>query len=214
MKTARLLTFIFLTCTFKAFAVALTTTTPATISSVGNNTIPQVAVNASGNGLAVWQKTTRTQIEAAFFNNGTSSWTSPLIIGQGGSPQIGIDSNSNGIAVWVNQNQIQAARFHFSTKTWSSPIFLTSSGFNTLPKLSVGSTGNALAVWVNASAGVAAQVQSAVFDSSSSAWSAVVNVSTQPGATPVVGTDQNGNGLIVWQDLNTGSILFSRAVKR
>ena len=75
--------------------------------NAGGANRPQIAVDASGNALAVWTQSdgTRTNIWANRFTAATSSWgTATLIetdnLGDAFGPQIAFDASGHALAVW------------------------------------------------------------------------------------------------------------------
>ncbi len=73
------------------------------LSSGGINASPQIAVNSSGNALAVWYNSTSQEILARSYNASTGVWSSSLSLVSGTSsfPQVSIDDLNKGIVVWL-----------------------------------------------------------------------------------------------------------------
>ena len=73
--------------------------------NAGNASVPQIAIDANGNALAVWTQSdgTRYNIWSNRFIAGTGWGTAALIETDNGSaydPQITVDPNGNALAVW------------------------------------------------------------------------------------------------------------------
>ena len=117
---------------------------------------PQIAVDSSGNALAVW-----TQSDGARFNilanrfDG-NSWGSAVLIetdnaGFAYQPQIAVDSSGNALAVWAQSDgtrvNIRANRFNGSN--WGNAVLIETNndGDADSPQIAIDSSGNALVVW-------------------------------------------------------------------
>jgi len=118
---------------------------------------PQVATDASGNALAVWQQHdgTRTNIWANRYTAGTGWGTAALIetdnAGAATDPQIAMDANGNALAVWSqfdgSRVNLLANRYTAGTG-WGTPTLIESETGNARePKIAFDAAGNALAVW-------------------------------------------------------------------
>jgi hypothetical protein len=127
-------------------------------TSDGDAAQPQIAIDASGNALAVWQlyDGKSFQIRWNRYTPG-SGWgtAAPLEIGAAGAafaPQIAIDRGGNALAVWRDfdgtNSQVRAARYRASSG-WSTPARISSdSGVDFVEvQLAVDAYGNALATW-------------------------------------------------------------------
>jgi|GEM_PF-3013775 len=89
------------------------TTTTATASwsavqAIGFGLNPEVAINDSGNGVAVWVD--NYQIKAAQYDTATNRWTTETLLstnsdrGTNTLPQVGISNSGRAFAVWVFTN--------------------------------------------------------------------------------------------------------------
>jgi hypothetical protein len=106
----------------------------------GDAVVPQVAVDASGNAVAVWQGSNENlPIEGFYniwtnrYNVSTNSWGTPTLSettsSQAWNPQVGIDATGNAIAVWSQQNDGQvynvwANRYTAGTNSWGTAVFI------------------------------------------------------------------------------------------
>ena len=124
-------------------------------SDAGNAVSPQIAVDNSGNVLAVWRQFdgTRDSIWTNRFNG--TSWGTPALIdtdntGTANFPQIAVDSSGNALAVWHQFNgavsSIWANRFD-GTSWGTSALIETGTGTAINPQIAVNNNGDALAVW-------------------------------------------------------------------
>ncbi|MDB2614111.1 hypothetical protein N9Y92_03010 [Chlamydiales bacterium] len=127
-----------------------------------DSTRPQVAVDANGNAIAVWESDngTNTTIRAATLPFNATNWsTSTLVYDAGGGlnstqPQVAVDPNGNAIAVWYSNNgtntTIRAATLPFNAANWSAStlVYDAGGGLNSFdPQVAVDANGNAVAVW-------------------------------------------------------------------
>ena len=122
-------------------------------------TAPQIAINSTGNAVAVWQQTgTPTKIWANRYVVG-SGWSTAELIepdgdlsGPSARPQVAIDTNGNVEAVWEKndgvRNNIWANRY-VPGPGWGNPelIETDNSGDASLPQVVLNSAGNTTAVW-------------------------------------------------------------------
>ena len=168
---------------------------------------PQIAVDSSGNALAVWTQYdgTRDSIWANRFDG--SSWGSAALIetdntGSTYQPQIAVDSNGNALAVWAQSGgtrvNIRANRFNGSN--WGNAVLIETNndGDADSPQIAIDSSGNAVAVW-RQSDGARDNIWANRFDGSS--WGSAALIETDnTGSTyqPQIAVDSNGNALAVW----------------
>ncbi len=136
--------------------------TPFSLSSPGA-VDPGVAIDANGNGAALWSMATLTNstIWASLYTAATNSWSTPVMISNppgapttffATNPQVAIDTLDNIFAVWeqvdsvVTQNSIWTSRYNGSA--WSAPQLLSSGVLYAFdPQLAVDGNNNAFAVW-------------------------------------------------------------------
>ncbi len=122
-------------------------------------TEPQVAMNAAGDVVAVWQGEydggTKRIIQARVHPAG-GTWSSSVDLsadpGTAVEPQVAIDAAGNATAVWrtdVVPSQIQAT-YRPAGGSWSAPVPISDPSMAArLPKLAVDPAGNAVAIWKN-----------------------------------------------------------------
>lgn len=192
---------------------ALTVGTPVTLSNNVNNYGPQVDINPTGSGVAVWtQGFFPYSIQAAYLNGTTKIWTAPVTLASGSTPQVEIDYNGNAIAVWVNSttNQIMASRYTASNSVWSTPVAISTQEINPItqqnvngsPQISLNGSGNGAAVWVQ---NVPFAVYMASFNGSTLTWSAPILIASNS-SLPRVALDDLNQGIVTWQNFSTGAI--------
>jgi PKD domain/PASTA domain len=172
---------------------------------------PDVALNAAGNGVAVWQASdgSNSFIQAAT-RAAASSWGTPQPLSSGGyseRPQVGVDSAGDAVAVWSFRaaNLRVEAAVHRAGGGWAQAETLSSAGADALqPQVDVNPSGNAIAAWVSFD-GRTYIIQSASRPRGG-AWSAVQDIS--PGSSPDLGAprislDAAGDAVAVWRGLRS-----------
>ncbi len=175
--------------------------------STGDARNPQIAINSSGNAIAVWRQSdgTRDNIWANRFNG--SSWgTAELIetndLGRAWRPQIAIDSSGNAIAVWHQfdgtRDNIWANRFDGSSWGTAELIETDNTGDAWVPQIAFDSSGNAIAVWAQYD-GTRYNIWANRFDGSS--WGTAELIETDDNGRardPQIAFDSSGNAIAVW----------------
>ncbi len=175
--------------------------------NAGDALWPQVALDNSGNALAVWAQSdgVRTNIQANRFDG--EDWDDAELIetdnaGDALWPQVAFDNNGNALAVWAQSDgvrtNIQANRFDGSAWNTTELIETDNAGDALWPQVVFDNNGNALAVWVQ-SDGIRTNIWANRFNGSS--WGVAELIETDnAGSTlwPQVAFDGNGNALVVW----------------
>ncbi|MFH0775650.1 MAG: hypothetical protein V2A53_09230 [bacterium] len=126
-------------------------------TNTGNAYFPQVALDTSGNGIAVWNQYdgTRDNIWANRYVSGTG-WGSatPIETDNAGNayyPQVALDTSGNGIAVWNQydgtRDSIWANRYVSGTGWGSATLIEGDTGNAEYPQVALDTSGNGIAVW-------------------------------------------------------------------
>ncbi len=191
--------------------------------NAGNASSPQIAIDANGNALAVWNQFdgTRYNIWANRFIAGTGAgtgWGTATLIetdnaGNAYFPQIAIDTNGNALAVWTQSDgtryNIVANRYTAGTG-WgtASPIETDNAGdASSLAQIAIDNNGNALAVWYQHD-GARTNIWANRFISGTGAgtgWgtaSLIETDNTGDAYYPQIAIDTNGNALAVWHQFD------------
>jgi hypothetical protein len=181
--------------------------------NVGDAYMAQIAIDSSGNAIAVWFQSdgTRRNIYANRFN-GTSWGTAELIeAGDAGNaeyPQIAFDSSGNAIAVWHQSDgtrvNIYANRFDgtswFNGTSWGMAelIETDNAGYAQHPQIAFDSSGNAIAVWKQ-SDGTRTNIWANRFNGSSWGTAELIEAHNAGSAgSPQIAFDSSGNAIAVW----------------
>lgn len=181
------------------------TSLPVTLSLFGGNFAPEIAVNPTGDALAVWVQNFPNRVQTAYFDVLTLTWSPFITLGFGTFPQVDINSTGDGLAVWVDSttNQIVGSRFDFATKTWSAPVQISLTGINSLPQVSINTTGHGIAAWVQT---IPPLVFAASFDTTTMTWSLPLSLSGNSGGFPQTGLDDFNRATVIWENFSQGSI--------
>jgi hypothetical protein len=182
------------------------------VSAAGNDAFePQVAVDPSGNVIAVWTRSdgTNTRIESA---NRTPSgpWSSAQILSDPGqsasSPQVAVDPSGNALAVWTRfdgtTDRIQSA-FRTAGGSFSAPVTVSDAGGSaTGPVVSMDSSGKAVVAWSRFD-GAATRAQATTRTAGSGGAFGAIQTLSDPGQTVfdldvAAGPNADNNGVVVW----------------
>jgi len=170
---------------------------------------PVVAVDASGNAVAVWVQGDGTSI-GLWANRYVvgSGWGSPELIEiSSGTPEIALDPRGNATVVWqeYTSRRILAVRY-LPGSGWTPAVRIdsgTGDGFD--PDVGANPSGSVIAVWEEANGSVR-HVMTAQYVSGVG-WASPIAVdgSGQPATfrlDPRVGIDDGGNAIVVWSQSN------------
>ncbi len=202
------------------------TAEPIETDNAGGAYSPQVAMDGSGNAVAVWQQSdgTRNNILANRCN-ASGVWGTPAPVetdnaGDAYSPQVAMDAGGNAFAVWAQSDgtryNIWANRCSASGVWGTAALIETENlGNASSPQLAMDAAGNLWAVWSQLDA-----TRSNIWANrcnASGAWGTariVASTAGQPAYSPRVALNAGGDGVAVWyQSGPTGySILASRYV--
>lgn len=178
---------------------------PVNLSSPGCwNYEPQVAMNATGFGIAVWLNTCGYAIDASEYVPG-SGWTTPVGIDQSGSasfsPQIAMNPSGIAVVSWVNwdgsAHHTYANRF-VPGSGWGTPTRLDTTGNDSAGQnVGVDWQGNAFVTWYRNDGG-ADHIYGARY--SAGAWSSVFRLETTTNNSyyPSLSVDYQGNAVVAW----------------
>jgi hypothetical protein len=180
-----------------------------TLSPSGQHAaLPQVAVDANGNAVFVWQRSdgTNLRIQTRVRSSaGTLSSTQSLsAAGQDASyPQVAVDANGNAVFAWERfdgANERIQARTRSAAGTLGSTQSLSAAGGDALyPQVEVDSNGNAVFAWERfdgANERIQARARSAAGTLSSTQS---LSAAGQDAASAQVAVDPNGNAVFAWK---------------
>ena len=176
----------------------------------GTASYPQVAIDPSGNTIAVWRQSdgTRYNIWANRFTAGTGWGTAQLIetdnSGEALGPQVAVDPSGNAIAVWYQsdgtRNNIWANRYTAGTGWGTAQLIETdNSGSAFDPQVAIDPSGNAIAVWYQYD-GTRFNIWANRF-TPGTGWGTALLIETDNSGEalgPQVAIDPSGNAIAVW----------------
>jgi hypothetical protein len=168
---------------------------------------PQVALDASGNAMAVWYEYDGTtyNIFSARYTPATG-WGAAQLIETGGGfaflPEIAIGPGGNAIAVWYQQNgsnyDIHANSYTVAAGWGTAQLIESGSSYAYVPRMAMDASGNAIVVWY--------QHDGAVFNihanrySVATGWGVAeqIEIASENAYGPQLAMDAAGNGIAVW----------------
>lgn len=183
---------------------------PDLTASGDSASAPSVAMNAAGDAIAAWQRSSGPGLFAqASLRPAGASFSAPLTLGPAGPatlgpPQAAIDGAGNAIVVWqqpdsLMPNTIVRAAVRPAGGTFGEPVTLSATGaVSAHPQLALNPAGDAVVVWDRV-AGLDAIVQAAVRPAGG-AFSAPLDVSAAGTLSPLPrpAIDAAGNATVAW----------------
>ncbi len=147
--------------------------TPVTLNNISLDAInPQLAIDASGNVMAVWSEAdlksgsaVGASVKASRFNASSLTWGGAVAVQpnaglSGIAPSVGVDANGNAIAVWQqaipgngSRAEVWGAQFNATSAAWAAPFkLMTRTGAymqptENEPQVAVNARGEAVVVW-------------------------------------------------------------------
>jgi hypothetical protein len=187
-------------------------TTPVAIAPAGSEYgEPDVAVDASGDAVAVWEKYgAAPEIEVSTHLAGALAWSVPAKLTNlfyvAAEPKVAVNAEGEAVAVWVKENGggfsiVEASSAATIGGPWSSPEQLSATGQDAAePLVGIDGTGTATAVWQRPNGnGIAVQESQR---SPSGGWSIPVNLSASGQAAyyPHLAVDARGDVAVAWNN--------------
>jgi hypothetical protein len=178
---------------------------------LGNAQSPHVAIDASGNAVAVWEQDdgTRYNIWSNRYTASTGLWGTAAkietdITGDARSPEVAIDAAGNAVAVWYQwdgtYNNLWSNRYTASTGLWGTEELIeTNKGDVYTHQVASDASGNAVAVWTQHD-GTYYNIYSNRYTASTELWGTAALIETGTGDAYVsqVAIDADGNAIAVW----------------
>ena len=182
---------------------------------------PQIAVDSSGNAIAVWYQddgSVHYNTWANRYDADTGTWgTSVLIEGKSEGavgPRVAIDTDGNAVSVWCQlssptEYSIFANRYDSALGTWEGAEIIQAGTTDALyPDVAIDTNGNAIAVWYQDDGTGSYRIFANRYDAATGMWEnpMIIQVGSGDAAYPKVAVDTSGNAIAVWyQDDGTGS---------
>ena len=176
--------------------------------NVGGAYNPQLAIDPSGNAMAVWRQPDdfRNNIWANRYVAETGWGTAELIetdnVSGAYSPQLAIDPSGNAMAVWEqydgSRNNIWANRYVAGTGWGAAELIETDAGNANYPQVAIDPSGNAMAVWRQSDGTRLNILANRYLDGTG--WGTAELIRTDAGSAnyPQVSIDPSGKTMAVW----------------
>ncbi|MEW5879741.1 MAG: immunoglobulin domain-containing protein [Pseudomonadota bacterium] len=173
-------------------------------SGAGHAAVPEIAMDASGNAIAVWRQNDGTffGIYANRYAAG-SGWGSAQRIdsgpGDANEPRIALDGSGNALVVWWRSG-VHANRYAAGSG-WGTAQLLAG-GLTANPDVVMDASGNAIAVWQRFD-GSTDNIDASRY-TSGSGWSAPQPIENGAGSASNarIAVDGSGNAIAVWSQSN------------
>ena len=183
---------------------------PRTLSAAGQDaSVPQVAGDAHGRAVAVWERTDAAghlRTQAAAYSS--AGWGAVRTLSAAGSdvdwPRVAVDGHGTAVAVWSRQtsngSRIEAAR-RPAGGNWSAPVFLSAAGQDAyIPDVAADGAGIDYAVWRQYD-GANFLIRTSV-RSATGSWSSTPRTLSATGHTsdvPRIAVNAHGDAVAIWQ---------------
>ena len=199
------------TLTVTALVVAKAWQNAALIETgnAGEAQLPQIAVNAPGDAIAVWQQSDGVSIDiyanryTAAAGWGTAQRIETNNTGVAQNAQVALDSSGNAIAVWQQRNDagrddIWANRYTAGVG-WGVAVLIENGFFDAgNPQVAIDGSGNAIAVWWQHGGGRRLVANRYVAGSGWGTGAVIDTGSTGEASAPQIAMDAGGNAIAVW----------------
>jgi hypothetical protein len=190
-----------------------------------NAEFPRVAVDSSGNAIAVWHQSdgTRNNIWTNRYEPDSGWGTAALIeeddTGTAEFPEVAVDSSGNAFAVWQQSNGsinlIWASRYEAGGSWGTRTQIDTDNTYGaSAPQIAFDDSGNAIAVWQQSDS-TRNNIWANRYQASGDIWGTAELIETDNTNTatrPRIALDSSGNAIAVWQqsDGTSTNILANR----
>jgi len=202
--------------------------TPAELSrATGDAEHPEVAMDANGDAVAVWDIFGETDkvIEASERPAVSGVWQTPAVLSdpsqQSFEPQIALDPQGDAIAVWaetegLTNEVVQSAVRPVATGLWGTPVELSAPGAKSMtPQVALDGQGSAVAVWER-NDGTSSVIQSASRPAGTGTWGTPVGLSAEAegkqAIAPQLAVSPQGAAIAVWTRNNGSDYVAEAAV--
>ncbi|MBI5739468.1 MAG: hypothetical protein HZA16_02005 [Nitrospirae bacterium] len=170
---------------------------------------PQVAMDAQGNAIAVWEQYDGTRFNIYSLYMPGTGWGAAVLIetdntGSASDPQVAMDAQGNATAVWYQHDgerfNVWAGRYAAGTG-WGEAVLIETdnAGDASGPQVATDAQGNATAVWYQYD-GARTNVWANRY-TAGTGWGEAVLIETDDTGdayTPKVAMDAQGNATVVW----------------
>lgn len=178
--------------------------------AAGGAEAPQIAVNANGDALAIWQQqsgaVSRIMTRSYSTENG---WAFTRAMDTNASnalkPEVALNASGNAMMVWMQEDNAHEyhvmARLYTPASNIVGPVMQINSAGDTAfaPQVAIDATGNALAVWQQHD-GTSTNIMANRYVAGSG-WGTAAPIESSTGSafSPKITMDSNNNALAVWR---------------
>ena len=187
-----------------------------------------LAVNADGAAVAVWEQTRNAtgggsdwSVDTVRYDPLTDSWGAPETIYSQSIytswPDVAIDAAGDAIVTWQptdatdNSGRVASASFYDATlSSWGAVETINiDDGISDVDELRVGkdAAGNAIAVWIQNG-----ELKARHFDALGGSWSVITPIGVRDGTDLAFGMSRTGRAVVITNPLNTSPVPFTRDV--
>lgn len=188
---------------------------------------PQVAIDAEGEALAVWQKNTTCDTIESTVKPALGSWQTPVTLsGTGvcaGGPRVAIDPRGDAAVTWEDRvggehTVVQADSRPAGTGGWQQVVPLSSvTGDAAEARVAISEMGEAIAVWERQESSGMQAIEAAAGQASTGLWQppAVLSLGGTPavGEFPAIAMDPAGEATVAWDQSNGTSYIVEAEVR-
>jgi hypothetical protein len=189
------------------------TATSIDIANINSaNPEPQVAIDGSGNAIAVWHRPSGS-FDSIYSNRFTvaGGWGTAALIetddtNSARHARVAFDAAGNAVAVWIQNDGLRdnvLANRYVAGTGWGTPVLIetNNAGGAFEVRLAVEASGDAVAVWYQRDNGAFTDNVWTNRYTSGASWgtAVIIDNSTSPARIPQLGIDASGNVTVVWK---------------
>lgn len=184
--------------------------------NVDNAVRPQIAIDGSGNAIAVWLEISALGAKVSVYANryaaSTDSWGTEELLessddGHAFDPQIAIDDDGNGVAVWWQVDSANLRHIYTNRYTpgagWGTEELIESSddGHAQYPQIAIDGEGNVIAVWSQSDSANDALLYANRYTANTGSWGTEALIGNGNGNAyqAQIAIDGDGNAITVWR---------------
>jgi hypothetical protein len=171
---------------------------PSRLDPLGSFTSPRIAVDGSGNAMALWIR--NSSIHSNRYTAGSGWGAKMQVSSTGNSPDLSVSSDGSAMAVWTYGGNVFAS--HYTTATWNAPTNM-GSGFS--PKVAMNAVGNSVLIFNKYDATQNVYGVEAIRYTAGSGWGSLTRIDSENASAsePRVALDGSGNAMAVWVQSNS-----------
>lgn len=179
--------------------------------SQGNSYVPQAAMDARGDAIAVWMHDDGTHyVVESSYRPEQGEWGGATLVSQpgeeAGNPHVAIDGKGDALVIWRGEDEGEErlrASYRLAGGEWEAPVDISSPGEQVqAPRAAVDPSGNAIAVWAGDRGELGGwDSVHASFQPVGGSWEEPVELSSAGGdgfPSDVV-FDNSGNAAAIWE---------------